>query len=392
MKHLVLAAVLLVAASPAVAQFGQLGRVRQRAEQVKKIADINISDRDERAIGEVVSARLVDRFGIYQDPAVTRYVTLAGTVLAQSSTRSGLDWRFIVLDTDGVNAYAAPGGLVHITRGALGLIKSEAELAGVLGHEIAHVTEKHTVRAIQKSKAVDVGTDEIGAQGGLAGTLVNRLADMSYDMVFNNKFNRDDENESDRIGITLANSAGYSPQGMSAFLTHIAERNKGMTQPNGLFATHPQLKERMDRLARTIEQDRLAATATVQPRYAAAITFDAKPVTEIAALDEEGVRGAVGGGSGGGSKATDASGKDDAAKGGATKVDGAKEEAPRRRGFGGLARTLSGGKQAESTQASASAGGRMGVPDTNAPGGTVKTPVRVTMTAADIAEFRKGIV
>ena len=64
--------------------------------------------------------------------------------------------QFIVLDTDGVNAYAAPGGFVHITRGLLGLIKNEAELAGVLGHEITHVTEKHTIRAIQKSKGMDI--------------------------------------------------------------------------------------------------------------------------------------------------------------------------------------------------------------------------------------------
>lgn len=383
MKHaIVTVALLLAGAGPALAQFGGIDRIRQRAEQVKKIADINISERDERAIGEAVSERLVERFGIYQDAAVARYVTLVGTVLAQASSRPGLDWRFVVLDTDGVNAYAAPGGLVHITRGALGLIKSEAELAGVLGHEIAHVTEKHTIRAIQKSKAVDVGTDEIGAQGGLAGALVNRLADISYDMVFNNKFNRDDENESDAEGIALANKAGYAPTGMSEFLAHIAERNTGMSQPNGLFASHPQLKERQDRLARTIRQEKLAATATVQPRYASHITFEAKPVTEIAALDVEGARGAVGGGGA----------KPAAASGGGKKEEAKTEEEPKRRGFGGLARTLSGGRQAESTQASASAGGRMGVPDTNAPGGTNRTPVRVTITAADIAAFKKGIV
>ena len=79
-------------------------------------------------------------------------MTLVGTVLAQASTRPDLNWEFIVLDTDGVNAFASPGGLVHITSGALGLIKSEAELAGVLGHEIAHITKKHTSTRIQKNK------------------------------------------------------------------------------------------------------------------------------------------------------------------------------------------------------------------------------------------------
>lgn len=379
MKHVALALTLTFAFSvgPANAQFGGIDRLKGRADQVRKIADINISERDERAIGEEVSARLVDRFGIYQDEAVARYVILVGTVLAQGSSRPGLDWKFVVLDTDGVNAYAAPGGLIHITRGALGLIKSEAELAGVLGHEIGHITARHTVRAIQKSKAIDVGTDEIGAQGGLAGSLINRFADMSYDIVFNNKFNRDDENESDKVGITLANSVGYSPAGMTHFLNHISERNSGATQPNGLFASHPQMKERLDRLARTIETDKLTASALVQPRYGSTITFEATPVTGIAALDEEGVRGAVG--------AKPAPKKEDAAK---------KEEAPKKRGFGvgSITSSLSGGKQAESTQASASAGGRMGVPDTNAPGGGNKSPVPVTVTAAEIAAFKKGIV
>ena len=384
MKQIALALTLtfVFSTGPANAQFGGIERLKGRADQVRKIADINIGERDERAIGEAVSAKLVDRFGIYQDEAVARYVTLVGTVLAQGSTRPGLDWKFVVLDTEGVNAYAAPGGLIHITRGALGLIKSEAELAGVLGHEIGHITARHTVRAIQKSKAIDVGTDEIGAQGGLAGPLINRFADMSYDMVFNNKFNRDDENESDKVGITLANRVGYSPAGMTHFLNHISERNAGATEPNGLFASHPQTKERLDRLARTIETDKLTASALVQPRYGSTITFEATPVTEIAALDEEGVRGAVGGGTAG-------------AKPDRKQEEGAKkEEAPKKRGFGvgSITSSLSGGKQAESTQASASAGGRMGVPDTNAPGGVNKTAVSITVTPAEIAEFKKGIV
>ncbi len=157
MKKIVLAVAISLSAGPAYAQFG-VGEITRRAGQAKKFSEINISEKDERAIGEAVSAKLIDRFGIYQDPAVTKYVTLVGTVLAQASSRPSLDWKFIVVDSEGVNAYAAPGGIVHITKGALGLIKSESELAGVLAHELAHVTEKHTIKAIQKAKMVDVGT------------------------------------------------------------------------------------------------------------------------------------------------------------------------------------------------------------------------------------------
>ena len=84
-----------------------------------------------------------------------------------------------MLDTDGVNAFAAPGGLVHITRGALGLIRNEAELAGVLAHEITHITEKHTVNSIQKSKAIKLGSER-GGQGGLAASVITKLADAAY--------------------------------------------------------------------------------------------------------------------------------------------------------------------------------------------------------------------
>ena len=96
--------------------------------------------------------------------ALTKYVSLVGNVLAKASSRPDLKWEFIVLDTDGVNAFAAPGGLVHITKGALGLIKTESELAGVLGHEIAHITKKHTVNSIKRSKMTKMGTDEVGSR------------------------------------------------------------------------------------------------------------------------------------------------------------------------------------------------------------------------------------
>lgn len=364
----------LVAAAPAAAQLGQL---QKRLDQAQKIADLKISDKDERAIGEQVSAQLIDRFGVYQDPAVAKYVSLVGTVLAQASSRPSLNWQFIVLDTDGVNAYAAPGGIIHITRGALGLIKSEAELAGVLAHEIRHVTGKHTVHAIEKGKAIQAGTAEMSG-GSLTGEALRQLSNVGYSIVFENKFDRNDELDSDEEGALLANKVGYSPAGMSAFLGRIAERNKGMKEPNGLFASHPRLKERQDKLAKLIKDGKLTAIAMGEPRYAAAIKFDAKPAAEIAVLDVEGAKGAVGGAPSGGDSA---------------KKETAKPEEPKKRGFGlgSLSSSLTKGKQAESTQASASAGGRMGVPDRDARGGSNKTPVRVTLTAAEIAEFKKGI-
>jgi predicted Zn-dependent protease len=364
-------------ASPALGgvdgQFGQIGRIKSAADKVQKIADMNISDKDEQAIGQAVSQNVVAEFGIYQDPALAKYVTLVGTLLAQASERPTLPWTFIVLDTDGVNAYAAPGGYIHITRGALALIRSEAELAGVLAHEIAHVTEKHSIKSIQRSKGLSLASDEVGAQGGLVGSAIGKLAEVGTDILLFNKFDRGQEMESDKEGLILANKVGYSPAGLTNFLTHLTERNKDRKEPNGLFATHPQLKERLAENAKTVKKEKLTATAMGETRYAASVKVQAAPMAAIAMVPR-GVRGA--------------------AEGTTAKNEEKKEETKKKGGFGlgGISNALSGGKQAESTQASASAGGRMIGPDTNAPGGTNRNPVKVTITPAELAAFKSGIV
>ncbi len=359
------------ALSEAEGQFGAIGRIKSAADKVQKIADMNISDKDEQAIGAAVSRNVIAELGVYADPAVTKYVTLVGTVLAQASTRPNLTWHFIVLDTDGVNAYAAPGGYVHITRGALALIGSEAELAGVLGHEIAHVTEKHSIRSIQRSKGLSIASDEFSSQGGLLTSAVSKLAEKGTEILLFNEFDRGQEMESDEVGLQLANKAGYSPAGINTFLNRLAERNKDRKEKNGLFATHPQLKERIAENAKTIKEKKLTATATGEARYASTVKVQAAPMAAIAMVPR-GVRGAA--------ESTEAKKEE-------------KKEEPKKKGFGlgGLGSALTKGQQAESTQASASAGGRMMGPDNNAPGGSNRTPVRVALTAAEVEAFKKGI-
>src|SRR5262245_59479188 len=122
MKNMVVALAMTLAASPAYAQFGgALGQLNKAGDQAQKVKDMQSSDADERKIGEAVSLHIREEFGVFQDKEVTKYVTLVGTVLSQASSRPDLHWEFIVLDTDGVNAFAAPGGIIHITKGALGL-------------------------------------------------------------------------------------------------------------------------------------------------------------------------------------------------------------------------------------------------------------------------------
>jgi predicted Zn-dependent protease len=364
-------------AVPAHAQLGAINNALKKAETVKKVVDIKVTDAEERQIGQQVSDKIVEEFGVYQDAAVTKYVTLLGIVLAQASTRPNLDWQFVVLDTEGVNAFAAPGGFVHITKGMLGLMKNEAELAGVLAHEVIHITDKHTVKTIQNSSAVQMGTDEYGS-GGMAQSLVGKFVDAAYKNVLNNSFSRGDEDTADERGITLANSVGYAPTGLSAALTKLAERNKDAKEPNGLFASHPQIKDRLAKIERLIKERKLAATATVEARYKKYITFDAKPASEVTMV-ATGARGLAEGGSAEEKKTAEANKEEK------------KEEKPK--SGGGLLGRLrpGGGSQAQQSQTVASAGARGNNPDRDAVGGPNKKRLEIKIGPNDIAEFKKGI-
>ena len=366
---------LTIGAGPAFAQFGRLNEIAKKAETVKKIADLKVTDAEEHQIGQTVSDKIVETFGVYQDANVTKYVTLVGAVLAQGSTRPALDWQFVVLDTEGVNAFAAPGGFIHITKGLLGLMKNEAELAGVLAHEITHVTEKHTVNAIQTGDTVKVASDEVGSSGGMTQGLLTKLAEKAYSDILNNRFSRKDEGEADEKGVQLANKVGYAPNGLTTALTKLADRNKDVQEPNGLFASHPQIKDRIAKIDGFIKEKKLTATATVQARYAKNITFDAKPASAVATV-AEGSRGLAGG---------------DEKKPADGDKTAEKKEEPKK--SGGMFSKLrpGGGSQAQQSQTVASAGARGVNPDRDAVGGPNKKRVPVKIGPGDIAEFQKGI-
>jgi predicted Zn-dependent protease len=379
MKNTVVLSVVLLSlvSAPAYAQFGGLGKrigqAKEAKDKTQKVMNLKVTDAEERQLGEKVSAQLRQDFGVYQDAAVTKYVSLVGTVLAQVSSRPGLNWQFIVLDTDGVNAFASPGGFVHITRGALGLIKSEAELAGVLGHEITHITAKHTVNSIQKSNGFGLVSEEAGGNG-LTGSLLAKLADAAYKNIINNRFDRNDEDEADKVGIALASKVGYAPGALADVLTRIAARNSDRDEPNGMFASHPMIKDRIANIAKEIKSGKLESKATVAARYSKHITFDVKPLSQVPVI--AGSRGLTGG---------------EASKDAKNDPDKDKKEEPKKKG-GLLGKVgLTSGSQAQNTQTVASAGARGGVPDRDAKGGPNPNKLNTPVTPAEVAEFKKGI-
>lgn len=369
---LVLSAALVAAtAVPAHAQLGALGKIKKGADQAadakKKYDDMTFSPEEERQIGEQVSAKLRQRFGVYQSQDVGKYVALVGTVIAQASSKPALDWQFIVLDSEGVNAYAAPGGFIHVTRGLLGMLKDESELAGVLGHEITHVTERHTVDDLRTSSGIAEVGNQAGKGGGLSRELIAKLSTKAFEDIFNGQFSQAKESNADEIGARLANKAGYSPHGLANALQKIADRNSGQQAPNGWFSSHPALKERISKVEKQIKSEKLNATATVAPRYKQYITFEAKALGDVPTVD---------------------AGASGLASGEKKKNDERKDE-PKKKGMS--LGSITGGTKQASNQQAASAGARGLGNDRDAKGGGNPAIVAVKVTPQEITAFKKGI-
>jgi len=192
---------------------------------------------------------------------------------------------------------------------------------------------------------------------------------MAYDMVLEGKFDRGDELDADKYSVTVNQKLGYSSASLADFLTRLADRNKDQPERNGLFASHPETKERIEKLTKQVASDKLTSVAKVAGRYKASITYKPVSVTQIAQVTD-GASGLAGGSS-----------KD--AKPADTKSGGSKL------GLGKLS-ALGGEKKSSSTVASA--GARGGVPDRDAKGGSNAAIVTAAVTAAEVTEFKKGIV
>ena len=374
-RLLIISALVLGLAQPAFAQ-GVLGRIGQAANKAKglsdQLKDLVITDKEEQDMGAALSAKLREKYGVVQSAPVHKYVSLVGKSLAASSTRPGLPWTFVVLDTDGVNAFAAPGGYVHITRGALALCENEAELAGVLGHEITHITAKHTINAIKKSKVSGVA-----AEAATRSNVLEYMLNRAYENLLENKYDRGDEDQSDEIGARLANTLGYNPSGVGTFLTRLSERNKDLKEPSGVFASHPATKSRVERLAKQIKSEKLTSTATVAARYKATINYT--PVAVTAVADGGGASSLAGGGSA-------APAPSPSAKPTASPTPAASKS---RFGLGGISSKL--GADKSNTGTMASAGTRGANPDRDAKGGSNPRIVIITITPAELEAFRRGI-
>jgi predicted Zn-dependent protease len=246
-------AVLGLSASPASAQFGPLGGLIDKARSAQKIGEglRKIGEQEEIKLGGDLAGMLLGAAPLVRDPAKQAYLNRLGRWLALHSERPGLPWKFALVDSDDYNAFSTPGGYVLVTRGLFDKMRNESELAGVLGHEIAHVVRKHHLEALQESLR-DQSLSEmrryftVSTGNGLADSFTNAMLNAGKDLYIRG-LDHDAEYEADRMGVVIAARSGYSPYGLGGVLqtlTATADESR-----YGLHnRTHPLPLERIARL------------------------------------------------------------------------------------------------------------------------------------------------
>lgn len=205
---------------------------------------------EEIEIGDGITETLLGARPLYNDAELQLYVNTVGLWVAQQSERPDLPWHFGVNDSDHINAFAAPGGYIIITKGMMMLLRNEAELAGVLGHEVAHVTRKHHLKALRKSAVMNLlsaGVASATAESRHA-NLVQKLVGPTKEL-YARGLDKADEYEADRMGVVLAARAGYDPYGLPAVLTTLASADPKDNYLTLLYKTHPLPQDRLDKLA-----------------------------------------------------------------------------------------------------------------------------------------------
>lgn len=230
---------------------GELGNIAKLTEMAgtAKEAFVPASEDDEAEIGRESSAVLLGAAPLLNDAKVQAYVNRVGLWLALQGERPDLPWRFAVLDDPDINAFAAPGGYVFITKGLLARLRNEAELAGVLAHEIAHVEARHHLVAIRKQARMKLAGLAIGAAIDDSPEK-EQLAALGRGVktVYGRGLDRKDEYHADRIGVVLAARAGYDPYGLVAALQTLERVNPDAGEMSLLLKTHPKPADRITRL------------------------------------------------------------------------------------------------------------------------------------------------
>jgi predicted Zn-dependent protease len=228
-----------------------------------------VSTQQEVELGQQYSAQINQQLPIVRDAEVVRYINVLGNSIAKNADDRGLEWQFHVVNSPEINAFAVPGGFIYVNRGLIERSENLAQLAGVLGHEIAHVTERHSAEQMRDAERANLGTTALCVltsvcESQLAGAAIQLTGTAAFA-----KFSRDDEAEADRVGIQNMVRSGIHPGGIPEMFENLMqERQRSPGGVDSWFATHP------------LEEDRVAATraeiARIDPAILRSLTKDSQ--------------------------------------------------------------------------------------------------------------------
>ena len=242
----------------AVADAQNGARGRQRAHN--KIDWTNEDDiKAEITFGREVAARIIGRYSLYKNDNLTRYCNLVARALAENSNRPELQFKVGILDTPTVNAFAAPGGYIFITKGAIEAMENEAELAGAIAHEIMHISQKHIVKELNikgKSGSTEASFGKmVGGGGETMQVAFTQAVDNAMNVLFQNGYAQKDEREADSLGIVLAASLGYDPGALANLFRRMEKSDANKV--SSLIKLHPAFSKRIQWVEETIQNEGL---------------------------------------------------------------------------------------------------------------------------------------
>lgn len=208
----------------------------------------NPSKDEEIALGREIAGNLLGAAPLVKDAALQKYVNSVGRWVASQSERPDLPWRFGVLESDDLNAFAAPGGYIMLTKGLYHQLTNEAQLAGVLGHEIAHVVKKHQLKVLQKQQLLNAGAGFLSGKYAKDNELISKAIGSGAE-ISARSLDKSAEYEADRLGLSYATRAGYEPYGLPDVLQVLGHSSKNDDSVALLFKTHPHPDERLSALS-----------------------------------------------------------------------------------------------------------------------------------------------
>lgn len=230
---------------------------RKRANQLEAQGYTRSDVEAEVLFGRELAVKIVGTHPLLRDEELTRYVNLVGRSLALYSNRPELEFRFGILDTEAVNAFSAPGGYIFITKGCLKLAKDESELAGIIAHEIAHVTERHIVRELNLKGTGDSPiaglSAAISGPSAVVEKTISTFLDQAYAVLFEKGYKLQQEYDADRIGTQMLYLAGYDPDALKRFLQRVLDGGYA----SQMQKTHPNIEERVRALESFLQENQL---------------------------------------------------------------------------------------------------------------------------------------